>query len=241
MKAKKVLSVLLSLVMATATMVVFTVSAGAANVKELTSGEAYSAALEKYGAEQSYKFTANKAGTFKLQLTSQIKELRVIVSDASNNTLEPTKYSDTLGTSEWQKKLDYFTYAFVKIKWNSVEKKYTGTLTFSVEKGTYYLKFLTYDKGEQTLKFIPTFPSKDSGSSEVKISYIVIPMKVGDTLSLGTALSAASEEKVTWKSSKTSVAKVTSTGKVTAKAAGTAVITATLGSSTQKIMIQVAK
>ena len=66
-------------------------------------------------------------------------------------------------------------------------------------------------------------------------------MKVGDKIQLGTALSASTDDNVAWKSSKTSVAKVSATGLVTAKAAGTTTITATIGSSTQKIDIKVTK
>ncbi len=66
-------------------------------------------------------------------------------------------------------------------------------------------------------------------------------MKAGSTLQLGTALSASTDDNVAWKSSKTSVAKVSATGLVTAKAAGTATITATIGDSSQKIDIIVKK
>lgn len=46
---------------------------------------------------------------------------------------------------------------------------------------------------------------------------------------------------ITWSSSKSSVATVSSAGKVTAKKAGTTVITAKSGSGTAKIQIKVTK
>ena len=51
------------------------------------------------------------------------------------------------------------------------------------------------------------------------------------------ALVSPSGEAVMWTSSKTSVATVSSSGKVTAKAKGSATITAKCGTSTQKIKI----
>lgn len=225
--------------MAVTAMAVLSVSASA-EVSTVKSGKTYSTMLTNYGSEQSYKLVASKSGTLKITLSSQIEELRVIVSDTSNNILAPTKHSDTLGTSEWY---DSWGSRYEIVKWNSVEKKYTGSLSFSVKKGTYYIKFVTYKKGEQNIRFIPTFPSKDSSDSgsDVKINNLTLTMKVSDTLQLGTALSASTDDNVAWKSSKTSVAKVSATGLVTAKAAGTATITASIGGSTQKIDIIVKK
>ena len=63
-------------------------------------------------------------------------------------------------------------------------------------------------------------------------------MKVGGTMQLSTD---AGSTGITWSSSKSSVAAVSSAGKVTAKKAGTTVITAKSGSSTAKIQIKVTK
>ena len=242
MKAKKVLSVLLSLVMAVTTMAVFTVSASAADIQELTSGEQYSYTFSKKGEDVSYKVNVSKAGTLKIAFSTGISLLDFSVTDSSDHMLSVSEKDSTLGSVG-----SNFIYGYQEIKWNSVEQKYKGTLSYKVEKGTYYINLrLGGTNGGSKVTFKAVFPSATkttttSSSSDATITYIVIPMKVGDTLSLGTALSAASEEKVTWKSSKSTVAKVTSAGKITAKAEGTAVITATLGSSSQKIMVKVTK
>ncbi|MBQ9382756.1 MAG: Ig-like domain-containing protein, partial [Ruminiclostridium sp.] len=47
------------------------------------------------------------------------------------------------------------------------------------------------------------------------------------------------DDNVAWKSDKTSVAKVSATGKITAQAKGTATITATIGGSSMKIKVKV--
>ena len=85
----------------------------------------------------------------------------------------------------------------------------------------------------------PSFPSDDASdsSSGVKLTNLTMTMKVGDTIQLGADLSAKTDDNITWKSSKTSVAKVSAVGKVTAQAKGTAVITASLGSSSLAIKI----
>lgn len=65
----------------------------------------------------------------------------------------------------------------------------------------------------------------------------ILPGKC-DTLSLGAALSGGSGT-VTWKSSKSSVATVSSKGKITAKKAGSTIITAKCGTSYKKVKIVV--
>ena len=71
------------------------------------------------------------------------------------------------------------------------------------------------------------------------LSYIQIEMKKGSTLQLSGILSDSTTGKVTWSTSKSSVATVSSGGKVTAKGKGNAVITAKYGSTSLSIYIKV--
>ncbi len=96
-------------------------------------------------------------------------------------------------------------------------------------------KFYT-DDGKVSIK--ATYPSNDS-SSDVKITSFTLEMKKGDTIQLGTLLSADTDDNVTWKSSKTAVAKVSATGKITAQSKGSATITASIGDSSVKIQVNV--
>ncbi|MBR4096036.1 MAG: Ig-like domain-containing protein [Oscillospiraceae bacterium] len=83
-----------------------------------------------------------------------------------------------------------------------------------------------------------TYPQDKSESSDsAKITSFTATLKKGSTLQLGTILSG--EGTVKWSTSKKSVATVTSKGKITAKAKGTAVITAKTGDSSMKITIKV--
>ena len=78
-----------------------------------------------------------------------------------------------------------------------------------------------------------------STTKEATLTYIQIEVKKGSALQLSGILSDATTGKVTWTTSKSSVASVSSSGKVTAKAKGTAVITAKYGKVSLKIRIKV--
>ncbi len=235
MKAKKILGILLSLAMAVTAFAAFAVNASAADIKKLSSGKTYSVSFQKNREQINYKVVTNKSGKLKLTFSSQVGNVIVRVTDTSNKNIKPTDAKDTLGSSSWSGWSDC-----CYLEWNKTERKYKGTLTYEVSKGTYYVNLESYTLGDNKLSFIPTFPSNDSGS-DVKINNLTLTMKAGSTLQLGTALSASTDDNVAWKSSKTSVAKVSATGLVTAKAAGTATITATIGDSSQKIDIIVKK
>lgn len=76
-------------------------------------------------------------------------------------------------------------------------------------------------------------------AASLKISHTKKTLKVGKSLKL--KITGNGKTKVTWKSSKKSVASVSSTGKVTAKKAGKAKITATIGTKTKTCAITVEK
>ena len=72
----------------------------------------------------------------------------------------------------------------------------------------------------------------------VKLNQTAVNLCVGDTTTLKIT---GTSKKVTWKSSKSSVAKVSSKGKVTAKKAGTATITAKVNKKSYKCTVKVNK
>ena len=90
------------------------------------------------------------------------------------------------------------------------------------------------DAGNSNVTIRADYPK---ASTSAKINYLTINLKKGDTLSLGASVSGSGTVK--WSSSKPTVAAVSSSGKVTAKKAGSAIITAKCGSSSQKIKIVV--
>lgn len=99
-----------------------------------------------------------------------------------------------------------------EIKYYSLNKS-SETDTFTLSKGTYYIKFSHYDKSYFEFKLsIP--------ETAVALNRTKAELSVGDT----TTLKLKNASDVTWVSGKKSVATVSSKGKVTAKKKGTAVI-----------------
>ena len=81
--------------------------------------------------------------------------------------------------------------------------------------------------------------TKSGSSSNSALSHIRIDLSKGSALQLSGVLSDSSTGNVTWASSNSSVASVSSSGKVTAKEYGTAIISAKYGSTTLKIEVNV--
>lgn len=124
-------------------------------------------------------------------------------------------------------------------KWSGASEKFSVTSTYKVTKGTYYIQCedgSSYSKdGDHKSKLTVTYPTEEK---EVKISYLGLTMKKGDTLQLSAILTGG-KEKTTWTSSKKKVASITSSGKVTAKKKGSTIITAKCGDSVVKLKITV--
>ncbi len=98
-----------------------------------------------------------------------------------------------------------------------------------------------YHTGSESDSYFDNVSLTVSGTpaAEDKLAYFQITLKKGSTLQLDGILDSGSGAAASFSSSKSSVASVSSKGKVTAKAKGTAVITAKYGSSSIKIRIKV--
>ena len=197
--------------------------------KAISSGESVSTYIWRYD-EADYKITSTENGTLKLSLDAQMPSVTIYVFDTNGNYVEISDSSSTSG-SITKPGGDIGT-----AKWNNTIERFKGTISYTIKKGTYYIRFSRKDLTGDTCKltFTATYPSS---TSTAKINYITINLPKGSTLSLGTDTSGTGT--VTWKSSKTSVATVSSTGKVTAKAKGSTIITAKSGKSSKKIKIVV--
>lgn len=234
-KFKRLAAVLLSAVMLVCAL---SVTAGAASIestaKSISSGKTYSAQLFSSQDNADFKIEAKKDGFLKLNLTVKLSTFNVIVLDENGNEV---KVAETKISSGYNN-----IYYDTKYYWNDNVEKFVGIITYKITKGTYYIRLNhpTYDngydiKGNGKLSLTATFPS----GSSAKLTGIIVPMKVYGTLQLSAAASASTSETVKWSSSNTSVATVSSTGKVTAKKKGTATITAKLGDSSASIVIKV--
>ena len=238
MKAKRFLSVILSIVMAVSVMTVFAVNASAEEsiektAKSISSGKWVTKMMTVNNDPIDYKIKVSEDGILKINYSFERSRTTLYVYDSNGNTVKNSNVTTTAG-----KKYETSDHLRLELEWANTLKKATGTVKYNVSKGTYYIRLKKYytDDGKVSIK--ATFPSASS-SSDIKITSFTLEMKKGDTLQLGTLLSADTDDNVTWKSSKTSIAKVSATGKITAKAKGSAVITASIGSSTMKIQVNV--
>ena len=231
---KKMTAVLLSVVMFVCC---FAVQAGAESIADtaraITSGKSYSITLKESGSTADFSIKTNKKGKIIISLSTKIANVYVRIYDENGNKYIPDTRDVTAGDATTGRFDGYST-----CKWNSTVEKFSGTLTYDdMNKGTYYIRFEKGSSkggtGKATFKI--TYPSSESSSGS-KLSCVTIPMKVGEAMQLSTD---AGTSGITWSSSKSSVATVSSSGKVTAMKAGTAVITAKSGSSTAKIQIKV--
>lgn len=232
---KRLAAVISAVVIAVSATASMAVTAGADSIadtaKAISSGKSVSAILPTYGDTADYKVTVYGSGTLKLSIESQMCQLYLYVYDSDGNKISTIANTDTSGYS-----------ADIGVKshymcWNDTVEKYKGTVSYSVKSGTYYIRFKNKsnsldENGSGKLTFTATYPST---TSKAKFNYLTLNLSRGYAISLGADTTGSAE--VTWKSSRPSVATVSSTGKVTAKSTGTTIISAKCGKTTKKIKI----
>lgn len=227
---KKIAAALVAAVMA---VTAFAVTASADSIydtaKEITSGKENKVTGVGSGSCVDYKVKVTKSGTLNLNITAGFKWGYLWVYDSEGNALSYESYEMISG--EMNSTNDQRLY----MTWNKATEKIKIKASYSVSKGTYYIRFQNaYSSyGDQKVSLTATFPS--GAVSKAKISYLTLKVSKGAVAELGTVMSGSG--KVEWTSSKASVASVNSNGRVTAKAKGSAIITAKCGTSKQKIKI----
>lgn len=238
MKFKKLAAMALAAVMTAAMLLTPASAESIANTaKTRYNGDSFSIKLADK-SNHDYKVKLTKSGDLKISLTAAMMTTHVYLFDSDGNSLSisESKSSATSGSvyaSVW---------GYANCSWNSTMEKFKGTLVFKdLDKGTYYVRIKgdsSYYSGQAkaTVKF--TFPgetAEESGSAETKASpSLNVTIKAGETLPLGVS---DADGTVTWTSSKQSVAEVDKNGKVTAKKAGSTVITAKTGKTKLEIKI----
>lgn len=233
-RIKKITAVFLSMVMFVCC---FTVSAAAESIedtaKAISSGKSYSTQIVEKHGNADFKIKASKAGELVVKFTAQLEVTKLHVYDADGN--EILLAEKNIITGDYNRYYDYMCY------WNKTTEKYSGEHKFSIKKGTYYIRFTRDDGWDQggngKISFTATFPTETEKKSN--LNYFQITMKKGTSIQLGALGTVASGDALTWSTNKSSVATVSSKGLITAKAVGTATITAKAGSSTIKIQIKV--
>lgn len=231
---RKIAALFVAAVVSVGALGAVSVSAGAESIydtaKEIKSGKEYVATgiTENHSAD--YKFTATKSGTLKINLTAGFNYAYIYVYDKDGNQLSYNDYELISGSV--CSSLDG-----LELEWNPATEKIKANISYEINKGTYYIRIQNssyFADGDRKINMTATYPS--ATATKAKITCLTLTVNKGSTVQLG-ALVSPSGESVKWTSSKTSVATVSSSGKVTAKAKGSATITAKCGTSTQKIKI----
>lgn len=181
-----------------------------------------------------YKYVAKKDGILELNADVTLacfyiylvnedgEEIPLISSDVKCGS-----YQEVSGGALW-------------VFWKSELEKFNATLNYRVEKGTYYIRIMrgADNKGDGTVKLTATLRD----DPKPQLDCFNITLKKGEKLTLGTSVTPKNT-KLVWESSKKTVATVSAKGVVTAKKAGTTIITCTTedGSSELQIKITVSK
>lgn len=200
---------------------VTSVAAGVADAIPFSVGQTLSGTVAEDGMVY-YQFSLTGQKTITFHATSNESQLAWTVKDITDKTYCSKGVGD-------------YTY-------NSMSETYTYTQAVTLEKGTYYFivkndSYINhYDPITYTIQ--TTLHEAGSVSGTGGTVSIGIKLKKGKSMQLTSILSGMSG-KTKWKSSKKSVAKVSSKGKVTAKKRGTATITAKCNGKKAKIKVKV--
>ncbi len=229
---QKILAIAMVIVMA---LTALTFSASSESIedtaKAITSGTQYSTKLRNTYDTAYYKIVLSKSGKLTINVTSEMSYSTLTLYDSNGNYIDTGDVEPTTGSA-------YFKSNEIccSLYSSSIIGKCITKVTFSLDAGTYYLRFKREwnSDGDGKITFKATFPS--TTASKGKVYYLSLTIDKGDSIKLGAVVSSGT--KVTWTSSKPSVATV-SGGKVTAKTKGSTIITAKSGSSSQKIKITV--
>ncbi len=236
---KKILTVLLTAVML---FTAVSVTAFAESIEDtavaVESGAKQTATLKEKHDSVVYKVKLTSDGDLEVAITAKLSRATLTVLDSDGNAVEKSSYDMKSGAYDWVSS----DRNVMELKWNESVEKIVGTVTYALKKGTYYISVSRGNKfydasGKGNISVTAKFPGEEK-EEDAKISVLGITMKKGDKMQL-TAELTSKDGKVTWKSSKKSVAKVSEDGVVTAVKKGTATITAKCGKSTMKLKITV--
>ena len=194
---------------------------------------------------KTYKITANKDGKLYIEIESTASQLFVAACNADGKRYEGGA-EFTIGYSSSKAGGTEIT-----LKPDARKKKIKAKVYFNIKKGVNYIEIYgnengKKESGESAIKFI--YPASSSNTTKSKgeavidsalgrINALTVTLKKGATLQLGATTSGRGAVK--WTTSRRSVATVTDKGKVKAKAKGTAIITAKLGSTSFAITVKV--
>ena len=247
--SKKITTVVMLVVMTISAVMTFSVNAGAevAGSYDISvqSGRQYSQRLYNGGDYIDCKIVSEGNGELTLNVSCEEQLTYVYVYDRYGSSIASSQIRSTYGTAS-----SYYN----SLTWDSYMEVYAGTITFSVSKGTYYVRFLRdlYATGSGNITFSATFPTSsyssssrgytvyyDTSEDDTILKYFSIQMPVGVSFKFGIVAEGDLRGTVKWSSSDKSAVKVSSKGKITTLAKGRSLITAQLGYETIELLIDV--
>ena len=234
----KLIKKLTALILAGAVAVSCMISgASADNISTIKIGKSVTETIET-NSTSSYYIEVEKSGVLSIKFSYTSSYIAGLLigddSDGSAKILKPDSVDSTAGESGILEING--GYGFIVV--NDDAKKCAGTAKYSITKGKYLIMFSNQNSSSAYNGSGKLTLTTSIGSKSATLTQFTVTIKKGSTLQLG-ALADTSADGVKWSSSKKSVATVNSKGKVTAKKAGTAVITAKLGSSKLQITVNV--
>lgn len=238
---KKIATLVLVVVMSLAAI---SIPATAASIDEtavsMELGEEYTCKYTENAELYDYKVQVKKKGTLTVKVNTSITFCSVYLFDEDCANVPVGSANVTSGNIYSFGKTDD---PFAVFSTNPSSGKTVASTTWNVTKGTYYIRVTNTRDYKEGWRYEPyagkiNVTASFKASNEPELSCLSISVKKGSTLQLGGVFTTGSDT-ITWKSSKSSVATVSSKGKVTAKKKGTATITATCGDVTLKIRIKV--
>jgi uncharacterized protein YjdB len=231
MKLKQIFATLIAAVLALSLSVSVSAETVFDSAAEIKLNTAYEVTLERpegYGDYnyKTYKFVVNSKTTITFSANTDFSNL--VVALYNSDGVEMGQKNQKATSGKWSSSPD-------DLKWNYKTEMAKGSADYTLQKGTYYIQMSQYyinATGGNTLIFKISDPNADS----VTALSLSLSLEEGDEIQLG-GIVTPSSAKVTWKSSDSEIATVSSKGLVTAVSAGKATITATAGGKTAKITI----
>ncbi|MDE6031894.1 MAG: Ig-like domain-containing protein [Oscillospiraceae bacterium] len=179
------------------------------------------------GTHTDYKYVVDKKGILDITINTSTSHFSVVMVDADGVEVEPLGVDFKSGKAGNNK--NYY-------RWQDSTEKFVGTISYKVDKGTYYFRISRGTNKDGDGKLTVTATRRDDPTT--KLECFNLTLKKGDKLTLG-ATATTKNAKLVWSSSKKTVATVSAKGVVTAKKAGTTIITCATEDGSSELQIKI--
>jgi hypothetical protein len=213
MKLKQIIAILIAAVLALSLSVSVSAESFTEKAIKIDLNKAYQATATEDFLDNTFKFTVSSKTTITLAVKTDFEQLRVYLFDSDGNEMGQKNQKTTSGKwgQHWAGSSDFY------LEWNEKVEKSEGSADYTLLKGTYYIQLCqgySSDGGQDLI-----FKISDPNASSVTALSLSLSLEEGDEIQLG-GIVTPSSAKVTWKSSDSEIATISSKGLVTAVSAG---------------------